>query len=101
MRARRHALFQRADLGQGVAIFKLHELDATRQHFPLLGERNTGGQSFEQRHADGSFKLADATGERRLADMQRLGCSTDVTLFDDTQEVAQQPRMHGRACFPH
>ena len=83
-----HALFERADLGQGMPIFKLHKFDPARQHFALFGQRHPGRQSVEQRHADGLFQLTDAAGERGLADMQRLGGSADVALFDDAQEVA-------------
>jgi hypothetical protein len=89
------ALLECADLGQSVPVFKLHQLDAARQHLALLGQRHAGRQPLEQRYADRLFQLPDAAGQRRLADVQRLGGSGDIPLLDDAQEMTKQPRMHG------
>jgi len=78
-----------------LAIFQFHQLDAARQHFALFGQRHAGRQTLEQRDADGLFKLADAARQRRLADMEGLGRRGDIPLFDHTQEMTKQPRMHG------
>ena len=87
------ALLERADLRQGMAVFQFHQLDAARQHFALFGSCHACRQTLEQRHADGLFKLANAARERRLTDMQSLGRSGDIPLFDYAQEMTKQPRM--------
>ena len=96
----RHALFERADLGQRVAVFQLHQLDAPRQHLAGLGQRDAGRQALEQRHADGLLQLPDAARQRRLTDIERLGGGRDVPLLDHAEEMTQQPRMHGQGTFP-
>jgi hypothetical protein len=44
--------------------------------------------------------LANAARERRLTDMQSLGRSGDIPLFDHAQEMTKQPRMHDETAFP-
>ncbi len=94
-----HALFKRADLGQGVAVFEFHQLDAARQHFAMPRERDAGGQALEQRDTDGLFQLPNASRQGGLADIQRFGGYRYVPLLDNSEKMTQQPRMHDRGTF--
>ena len=82
-----------------MSVFKLHQLDTSRQHLSRFGERYAVRQSVKQRDADGLLQLTDTASEGRLTDIEGLSGGRDVALFDNTQEMTQQPRMHGNATF--
>ena len=66
-----------------------------QQHPPGRGQLDVSAIADEQRRAQARLERLDLLRERRCRDAQPLGCSGEVKLLGDGDEVAKQPQLHG------
>ena len=71
--------------------------DASRvvqEQFPRRAQPDASGQSVEQEKSQLPFQVLDLPRERRLCDMQPVGCTSEMLLFSNANEIAEVPEFH-------
>ncbi len=65
-----------------------------QEQFPSRAQSDSSGQSVEQEEPHLPLQILDLPRQGRLSDMEARGCSSEMLLFRNADEIAQMPKLH-------
>src|SRR4029077_6168032 len=65
-----------------------------QKHVTRRAQSDSSGQSVEQEESHLPLQILDLPRQGRLSDMETPGCSSEMLLFCNADEIAQMPKLH-------